>query len=116
MGALAVIALRYGLAPDIRFRQFVGAWHSIALWRVGLTMTGGLPMILATALLFAVALSRVVRPWSADQRGLFLAAIVCFAITLVFGIWFEIRIFLPSWTLLALIFALGPIREPEERR
>ena len=68
---------------------------------------------MATVLAFYLALRALPRPWTNDQKGLFLAAMVCLAITMVFGIWFELRIYMPSWTILSLALALGLNDMPE---
>ena len=70
-------------------------------------------MVLASLLVFCVALARLPRPWTADQRGLLLAAVLCAIPTGVFGIAAELRIWLPCWTILAILIACG--REVSDR-
>lgn len=113
IGSATVAAIRYGLAPDMKMRQFIGAIYTIGVWRKALTMSGGIPMLVATVLAFYLALRALPRPWTNDQKGLFVAAMACLAITLVFGIWFELRVYMPSWTILSLVLALGLKDMPE---
>ncbi len=110
LGSIVVYAIRTGLAPDMKMRQFIGGLYTLALWRKALTMDGGMPMLAATILAFGLFLRALPRPWSNDQKALALASALCAAITLVFGIWYELRILLPSWTLLAMVCAL-PARD-----
>lgn len=108
--AAVVLGLRHGLAKGPDTGQEIGLFSM--LWdlehvRSLLHPTGALPMLFATALVFAVILWRLPRPWSVDQRGLLAATAICAAITFVFGIATELRVWLPCWTMLALLSVIG---------
>ena len=105
--------LRYGLSQSFDSRQQIGLLTFLQHWRWMLHPTGVVPMVLASLLVFCVALARLPRPWTADQRGLLLAALLCAIPTGVFGIAAELRIWLPCWTILAILIACG--REVSDR-
>ena len=76
-------------------------------WRWILHPDGAFPMLLAVAFAFLAVLYRLPRPYTVDQRGLLYGAIACTAVTLVFGIAGELRVFLPICTVIALLAVLG---------
>lgn len=101
-----VIALRYGLSGEMN-TQHIGVVDFLEHWRWLLQPTGAVPAVLATLLPFWVGLARLPRPWTDEQRGLVAGALMCAAITFIFGIATELRIWLPCWTILCLVVATG---------
>ena len=115
--AAVVVGLRRGLAQVPAVDQEIGLLSMLGdpdHLRSLLQPTGVLPMLFATALVFGVVLWRLPSPWSADQRALLAASAICAAITLVLGIPTELRVWLPCWTILALLVVIGA--EPQSDR
>jgi hypothetical protein len=108
-GAITV-GLRTMLTGTVNQQQQIGLLSTLENWRWLLHPTGSAPMFLSTALVFVLALRLVPRPWSAEQRGLLLSAIVCGGITAIFGIATELRVWLPCWVMLSFVVALGEPR------
>lgn len=102
-----VWALRYGLAREFHPRQLLGIVESLHRWRAYFHPTGVTPMIMATAVVYFAALRLMPRPWTADQKAMMGAAVVCALITAVFGIWTELRIWLPCWVMLSFTAVIG---------
>ena len=102
-----VWGLRYGLAREFHPKQTLGAIESLNRWRAYFHPTGVTPMFAATALVFFAILRLMPRPWTADQKATMGAAIVCALITAVFGIWTELRIWLPCWVMLSFTAVIG---------
>ena len=112
MGAAAAVVLgvRRGLARSPDASQEIGLLSMLGdpdHLRSLLQPTGVVPMLFATALVFAVVLWRLSRPWSTDQRALLAATAICTAITFVFGIPTELRVWLPCWTILTLLAVIS---------
>jgi hypothetical protein len=105
--AVVVVGLRYGLARHYNPQQVLGLVEVIRGWRDLLYFTGQVPMLICTVVLFVAVLQVLPRPWSRDQRALLVAAVVCSVITLIFGILIELRIWLPIFVILSLLFILG---------
>jgi xanthine/uracil permease len=64
-------------------------------------------MFAATALVFFAVLRLMPRPWTADQKATMIAALVCALITTIFGIWTELRVWLPCWVMLSFTAVIG---------
>ena len=102
-----VWAVRYELAREFHPRQLLGAVESLNRWRAYFHPTGVTPMFLATAVVFFAMLRLLPRPWTADQKATMGAVIVCALITAVFGIWTELRVWLPCWVMLSFTAVIG---------
>ena len=102
-----VWGLRYGLAREFHPRQMLGAVESLNRWRAYFHPTGVTPMFMATAFFFFAVLRLMPRPWTAEQKATMGAAFVCALITGVFGIWTELRIWLPCWVMLSFTAVIG---------
>lgn len=102
-----VYGLRYGLSRQFNPYQHLGIITFFKHLHVLLHPTGILPMVFACLLVFGFALIRIPRPWTADQRGLLMAALACAGIGGIFGIAAELRVFLPTWTILSILIAGG---------
>lgn len=107
MAVAVVVGIRYFLSPDFQPEQRLGIFDTAEHWRWLFHPMGSGPMFLATLLPFWVALRALRRPWSAIQRGLFLSALGCAAVTLTFGIATELRVWLPVWVILSLLIVAG---------
>jgi hypothetical protein len=112
VAVITVLALRYGLGDGFQGQQ-IGA---LALLfddpRWIFFPDGQVPMMIATLFTFVVLLYGVPRPWTADQKGLLFAMLGCAAITLVFGIAAELRVWLPCCTLISLLAVGGANGQP----
>lgn len=108
-----VWGLRYGLAHEFHPRQLLGAVESLHRWRAYFHPTGVTPMFAATALVFFAVLRLMPRPWTADQKATMGAAVVCALITAVFGIWTELRIWLPCWVMLSFTAVISGNRQSD---
>ena len=107
--AVAVVTgVRMGMAEVYRPNQHIGILTMLKSVHALLHPTGLVPMLAATALPFGILLARLPRPWMPEQKAIGLALLVCFAITLVFGIVSELRVLLPLWTMLALAIVITP--------
>ena len=115
LAAAVVIGLRYGLGGGQRLRQFLGIQVTINYWHRLLSPFGSMPGLLATGLVFVLVLRNLPKPWVAEQKGLLAAAIVCAAVTLTFGVLFELRILLPCWAILSVLAVIGS-RELDDRQ
>lgn len=114
--AIGIIGgLRYGLSQEFHPRQLIGIQLTVQNWRWLLLPFGATPMFLATALPFAIVLWRLPRPWSAEQKGLFGAAIVAACITLIFGIAGELRVWLPCFVLLSMLAVIGSKKQSDRQ-
>ncbi len=107
LAAAVVLAVRHAFGTQ-GVSQQIGIFELLNHWRWLLHPTGSVPIFAATVLVYAVLLLRLPRPWLADQRGLLWGALASAAITLVFGIAAELRVWLPCWTMLAIALTLGP--------
>ncbi len=107
LAAAIVVGVRLALGSAAP-RQQLGIIELIMRWRWLLHPTGAVPMMAASVFVFAVLLRRLPRPWLADQRGLLWATLAFAAITMVFSIASELRVWLPCWTALAIALVLGP--------
>lgn len=114
IAAAIVAGIRYVLNPDFKPEQRLGILDTLEHWRWLFHPTGSAPMFLATLLPFALVLRSLPRPWSAKQRGLFTSALVCAAVTLVFGISTELRVWLPVWVILSLVIVTTDADQSDE--
>jgi hypothetical protein len=108
LAAALVAGVRVAMSETFQPAQQIGILTTLETARTLLHPTGLVPMLAATTLPFAVLLARLPRPWMPEQKAIGAAVLVCFAITLVFGIISELRILLPLWTMLALLIVLAP--------
>jgi hypothetical protein len=103
VGMAAVYGFRYATSQHFSGQQYPGILVIFEEWRGLLHPTGPVPMIFATILVYWAILARIPRPWSDAQRGLLPAALIIAAIIGLMSNLIELRGFLSSWTILALI-------------
>jgi hypothetical protein len=101
------VALRVWLSADYKPGQNVGLWGALREWRWILHPDGAFPLLIAMAASFFALLRGVPRPWTTDQVGLGLAAATVLVFCLVFGIFGELRVFLPVCVLLSFVAVMG---------
>lgn len=106
LAATVVLGLRYVLGGALH-PQELGIVDVFVNWRWIRYPDGVLPMIAATLLALVVVLRGLPRPWTADQKGLFVGAIGCAVVSLVFGIVGELRVWLPCCTIVSLLAVIG---------
>jgi hypothetical protein len=107
IAAAVVLGVRASLSPVPQMGQHLGVVDFVNNGRALFHPTGWLPMLAATVLAYAAVLWRLPSPWTADQRALFIATLICAVITFVLGIAYELRVWLPCWVILAMITVIG---------
>jgi hypothetical protein len=108
LGVRLAVSAHYDPRQQIGLLEFLEDLHALG------HPTGVVPMLFFTLLLYGACLARLPRPWTAEQKGLILAAALCTAISSIFGILGELRVLLPSWVMLAIAIVIG--RRPQSDR
>jgi hypothetical protein len=107
LAAAVVVALRVWLSADYKPRQNVGLWGAVLEWRWIFHPDGAFPLLIAMAASFLALMRSLPRPWTPDQVGLCLAAAVILVLCFIFGIFGELRVFLPVCVLLSFAAVIG---------
>jgi hypothetical protein len=107
LAAAVVVALRVWLSADYKPRQNVGLWGAVLEWRWILHPDGAFPLLIAMAVSYLALMRSLPRPWTPDQVGLCLAAAVILVLCFIFGIFGELRVFLPVCVLLSFAAVIG---------
>ena len=107
LAAALVVALRVWLSADYQPRQVVGLWRALRAWHWILHPDGAFPLLIGMAVSFVALVRALPRPWTMDQVGLALTAAVVLVFSLIFGIFGELRVFLPVCVLLSFLAVMG---------
>lgn len=114
LAAAVVLGVRLGVSERFDPRQQLGILEFLTDLHTMGHPTGVAPMLFFTLLLYGACLARLPRPWTAEQRGLVLAAALCAVVSSIFGILSELRVLLPTWVMLAIAIVIT--RQPQGDR
>ena len=107
LAVAVIVGLRVWLSHSYKSKQVLGGVGAILDWRWILHPDGAFPLLVCLIVFFVALLCALPRPWTGDRKGLVLAAAGCTAISLIFGIPGELRIFLPTCVLLSFVAVMG---------